>query len=320
MRRSIASGLTIVELVVVMAVIGILIALILPAVNGAREAARNLTCESHLKQLGLAMLQHHDTQKSFPSGGWGYLWMPDPDRGSGRAQPGSWAYGLLPYLEESRLGKLGRGQTGSGKSQAVAEIMQEPLGLFLCPTRHDTQLYPYDEPRELRNCPQLTQAPKSDYAANGGNDFFAIGQGPASLQDSVNGKHAWADFSKATGICFERSQVRIQDITDGTSRTYLIGEKYRKKQSEYDMGDDQCMFVGYDMDMIRWGNLQWPPIPDGTQDGFFQFGSAHPHVCNFVFADGSVRSESYGIDPELHRRLANRKDGLPTDDNRSHKR
>src|SRR5215468_1104499 len=94
-------GFTLVELLVVIAIIGVLIALLLPAVQSAREAARRSQCQNSLKQIATAFLNHESTQKIFPTSGWGWGWVGDPDRGYKRNQPGGWLYNILPYIEQT---------------------------------------------------------------------------------------------------------------------------------------------------------------------------------------------------------------------------
>ena len=98
---------TLIELLVVITIIAILIAMLLPAVNAARESGRRAACSNHLKQLATACRAHEEAQGFLPSGGWGFLWVGDPTLGVGRRQPGSWLYSVLPHIDQQALWNMG---------------------------------------------------------------------------------------------------------------------------------------------------------------------------------------------------------------------
>ena len=309
---------TLVELLVVIAIIAILIGLLLPAVQAAREAARKIQCANNIKQLSLAFQIHHDAYKNFPSGGWGYYWTGDPDRGTGVQQPGSWAFSILPFMEQQSLYRLASdGQPNAITSQQMAgaaKTCEIPLGTFICPTRRSTTLYP----RALVipvpgghawNADPVPKANRSDYAANAGDTVVYWDVGPI-VSDGFAGV-GFFNMSRSNGICHQRSGVRLADVIDGTSSTYLIGEKYLDS-AEYvsgvDWGDDHSLFMGNDFDVHRW--TEQAPMRDrrGVAE-YKRFGSAHASGFQVGFCDGSVRHIDYGIDNVLHRNLGNRNDG-----------
>ncbi len=100
---------TLIELLVSIAIIGILVGILLPAVQAAREAARRMVCQNHLKQIGLGFHMHHSSIGWLPTGGWGWDWTGDADRGFDERQPGGWTYNLLPFIEQNDLHDIDRG-------------------------------------------------------------------------------------------------------------------------------------------------------------------------------------------------------------------
>ena len=100
---------TLVELLVVITIIGVVIALLLPAVQAVREAARIGQCQNNLKQLAQGCLNHENATRRFPTNGWGPHWTGDADMGNDWLQPGGWIYNILPYIEQQSLHDMGAG-------------------------------------------------------------------------------------------------------------------------------------------------------------------------------------------------------------------
>ena len=338
MRRGILRGFTLVELLVVIAIIGILVALLLPAVQAARESARQTQCRNNLKELGIGALQHEEQLKFLPSGGWGHAWVGDPNGGFGRRQPGGWIFSLLPFIEQQALFDLGVGQGNPVQSPKSVndQRIQTPLAMFNCPTRRPSQAYPSPCCAPY-NADQTPVGAKTDYAANYGDRQPNVIAPPAytynpptTLAQGTD-SYAWPDMSFVTGICYIRSELPLALIKDGTSNTYLVGEKYidpdfyvNNPPSGGDGGDDWTMYTGQQDDIVRGAYCSNPSQPSTcltpmqdtpgvTAYSGGGFGSAHAGICNFVFCDGSVKTISNSIDPEVHRRLSNRNDGLPLD-------
>lgn len=327
-------GFTLVELLVVIAIIGILIAMLLPAVQAAREAARRMQCSNHLKQVALGWMNHESAQGYYPTGGWGWRWVGDPDRGFAENQPGGWVYNILPYVEQPHLREIGKGMRTGEKYVALRELTETPIATFNCPSRRASKAYPiaaiYSGSEYAPfNAQRGEGEARTDYAANSGDVHCDVGAGPGSLAaGDVPAYWSGAPCAqiKFTGVTFRRSTVNVSEITDGTSNTYLAGEKYMKAD-EYDSGpaDTESMYQGDDYGVNRYtadanGEPLLPEqdksLSDRPVSYYWQiFGSAHPTGCNFVFADGSVRMISYEIDGLVHRYNGNRADGVNLSDN-----
>jgi len=336
-------------LLVVITIIGILIMLLLPAVQAARESARRIQCSNNLKQLGLAALDCESSFGHLPSGGWGTSWIGDPDKGNGWKQPGGWVYNLLPFIEQQNLHDSQSGLSGAARATAAYQMLQTSLTVINCPSRRPLALYPsylsdtsngsYPafgtgtafNPASGTGGPAPATVAKTDYAANGGdvptydnsNNSGISGWGPSSYAagSSAAAYQGWLDVANvSTGVVFPASLISLAQVTDGSSNTYLLCEKYLEPDYYFngqDGGDNENAYMGDDPDLDRWGG---PGVSGGTpmQDtpGFndiYNFGSAHPAGFGVVLCDGSVRVISFNIDPATHGHLCNRADGVPID-------
>ena len=329
------AAFSLVELLVAITIIGALLALLLPAVQAAREAARRLQCGNNVKQLALAAINHESAIGFFPTGGWTRAWLGHPDRGFDKRQPGGWIYNVLPFIEQQSLHDLGASGGNVTIQDANATRCATPLAGLNCPSRRPAALYGLAYGIQFRLTSGLiTQLARNDYAMNGGDyvQWRYDNHSPLDLAAGDDPNFAWDDMSKQTGICYQRSQVKMADIIDGAGNTFLIGEKYINCDhytDGKDLGDNDTMYCGDDLNLLRWTGIDGTvgtsttnnlPRQDdsalGTGNNVQWFGSAHANVFNMSFCDGSIRGVSYLIDGEVYRRLGNRKDGLPVNGGR----
>jgi len=353
---------TLVELLVVIAIIGILVALLLPAIQAAREAARRTQCKNQLKQIGLAIQNHVDTFKVFPTGGSGFH--PDIENYVSGGKPFGpdkqglgWGYQILPYLEEGAI----QGIT------TQSDIEVAVVAIYVCPSRRSPTIgagasggeqaflidYAAAHPCTFECAPgspgcasparydprDAVPITFTGYATNlwsfwGGKDPIGEGAGASAkdyqVYDGVIVRSPWKLTGKdasgrPTGQFVKVPRpIRFAQITDGTSHTFLLGEKYLRSDLYGGGGksDDQGWADGWDPDAVR--STCFEPYQDGDSTGFqfqplngnmdifgsdqdvYYFGSAHTGGFNGIFADGSIHTLSYDIDPLVFNALATR--------------
>jgi prepilin-type N-terminal cleavage/methylation domain-containing protein len=292
---------TLVELLVVIAIIGILVALLLPAVQAAREAARRTQCNNNLKQMGLALHNHHDTYKIFPTGGtWPWeaapLAHPNSQNQNGGYGPG-WPFQILPYMEQTALydQTLATGNVNYARSNKFVDH-------YFCPSR--------------RAPVQQGDRYLMDYASATPADS------PGSWDQFWHGQ-VWSNPQNVRyhGLIVRSGNARFSRMAtavDGLSNILLIGEKQLHFQ-RYEQGDwhDDCGWTdGWDPDIIRYTGFS--PMSDRDYPkGFgwegYRFGSIHPAGFNALLGDGSVRMIRFNIDATIFNNLGHARDGASID-------
>jgi hypothetical protein len=317
-----ACAFTLIEQLVVISIISTLMGLLLPAVQSAREAGRRASCGNNIKQIALACLLHENTHGHFPSGGWGWAWMGDPDRGFGTDQPGGWTFGVLPFLELQTLRDIGAGETFEQKKASRVILAAQPVGMFKCPTRARPALCDYrgtniggNEKINMTETADITTAMRGDYAINAGsqstNQLF---RGPPTLEDGDSGAYGWPSTADHDGISYQRSLVRAAQITDGLSKTVLLGEKYinvTHYTDGRDFSENSNLYTGYENDNHRV-TADAPQRDQADLTIGTIFGSGHATLFGMAMTDGSIRFTAFSVDPAVWIALGGRSDGQYT--------
>jgi len=308
-------GFTLVELLVVIAIIGVLIALLLPAVQQAREAARRMQCSNHLKQMGIAVHNHHDTYNAFPTGGNHWEFIPNfVDTGSGTVgaprtaphQEAGWAYQILPFMEQGAGWDPPGFSDGREKSQACAALV---VNTYFCPSRRRPIATNQNRPTRYNNETVNTNGLYGKFDYVGGVEETAAWQ--------VNGQPIFGNTPKGHGVFVRtwngnRNTIGFEEISDGSSNTIMVTEKmlnpdqYQGNQ----WNDDSGYTSGWDGDTmyVAW-KQPMKDTPGGEPCCAGRAGSAHPGAMNALYADGSVSKISYTIDLHVFRCLSYRRDG-----------
>lgn len=273
MRNISRTGFTLIELLVVIAIIAILIGLLLPAVQKVREAAARLKCQNNLKQIGLAMHNHHSAREMFPPGYVSGIASDGSDTGPGWG----WKAHLLPEMEQDNLYRLiNLAVPVEAPAHQAARITQVPI--FRCPS---------DDGRPtFLTVTVVTEVATSNYVGVFGNN---------EIED---------DPGAGNGIFFRNSRIRFGDITDGTSNTFAVGE--RSSNLAYSTWTGSVTGADEAQALVL-GSCDHPPNhPAAHKEDFW---SRHTNGVNFLLCDGSVRFVSNSINPITYQALATRHGG-----------
>lgn len=305
---------TLVELLVVIAIIGVLVALLLPAVQAARESARRSQCSNHLKQLGLAVHNFEDVNK---------VLVPARMDNYGGV---TWVVFILPYLEQNAFYQqwdINHWYYDQGTNGNTTR--QTQLKISYCPSRQrQIRLSQNNDVPEISfsGAPSGVNVPGSlgDYAAcNGDTDAdFIIAPNGALIQAQVTYTSGQSNPTAVgqvpcTGspcvVQTWKSRTRLASVTDGTSNTFVIGEKH-VRLSSYGNNEDTALYNGDRPDpTLRVAGPKFPLARTVTEPYNRQFGGIHPGICQALFLDGSVRSLATVTSGTILGLIANKDDG-----------
>lgn len=288
---------TLIELLVVIAIIGILVGLLLPAVQKIREAASRLSCTNKLKQIGLALHNYHDSTGSFPPGYADRNPAPRSDASADVGPGWGWAAFVLPQLEQSNV---------SNRIDFTRTVGLDPLGttflpIFWCPSDRQLPIF------NVYNTKAVVA--QSNYLACNG-----------TLETS-------AHPGDNTGAFLRNSRFRVSDITDGLSNTVFIGERNSGHSLTTWTGavpgglvpalqapDPVAQAETAQALVLSHGNRTHVPCADNPIWDADTFYSNHTNGANFLFGDGSVHFLSSAVNGITFENLCNKSDGIPLGD------
>ena len=318
---------TLVELLVVIAIIGVLVSLLLPAVQAAREAARRASCLNKEHNLAIAVLTFEESRGEFPANHGGFFFT-SADRtlitptDKTKEHGGSWILDILPQLEQAALHDRfkqagafegffnGGSPTGEGvKRPAVLELMQNQLEIIKCPS-DPSSVELSEEQFQLVGYPVEV----TNYKGNAGNPkypgMFPTGGRGGPLQAIYNTNPDFKGYSGAPcpGVLFYASYLdptKMRAIIDGTSSSFMLGEDVVEQNAHsaayyangaYSSTNSPLNYFNEPPDITDWVDVS-------------SFRSLHPGGANFAFCDGSVQFITDSIDFDIYQSLSTKSDG-----------
>jgi prepilin-type processing-associated H-X9-DG protein len=268
----------------VIAIIGVLVAFLLPAIQAARESARRMQCQNNLKQIGLAVQSHHDTRKAFPMG-----------RNRFDQFAVSWAFFVLPYMEETAVYNSwdSKARVDDPKN---AQAMRTPIETYACPSRRRAAA---DRNFDNNNAPPvvLASATLADYSANAGIQLLTGMVGPDE-DANVFGQYSRAD----AGPIFSGSRISARQVEDGLSNTIAVAERHlppvpantAPEMEDFAIGDTAS--IAGDTPHTTFRETENGLAQSIDDKDRHKFGSSHSSgTVQAVFLDGHVR----GMQPDI---------------------
>jgi len=305
------AAFTLVEMLVVIAIIAVLMALLLPAVQSVREAARRTQCGNQLRQLALGCLGHLQMREAFPQAGKDACYEAGAQQPSHRqctvgpalGQGGccgpatidrvewSWAFHILPWIEGQTIFDQPMDSTGN------AVVNRTPIPIMYCPTRRAPVAY--------------NGRARTDYAG-------CIGHTDGRRESPPTA--GVPPFAGLTGLIIRTGAGEVRDghVPDGLSNTIMLGEKQINPQdfaNPFDENETYAATGWADTEVRRRGDQ--PPEPDSRHPSLIttninansaRFGSSHADVCGCAFGDGSVRWVRFGVEQAVFQRACRRED------------